>query len=515
MDLLALVLAKKYTEETVIGGGALKGKNCTIQSITPVTGGSEVVFAWTLDDGTTKTQTLTVMDGPQGPEGAQGPAGQQGIQGPPGATGPQGPTGAQDAEGAQGPAGPAGATGPEGPQGIQGPAGPQGPQGNPGGTGPQGEQGLQGPAGPQGPQGEPGETGPQGEQGPQGIQGPQGPAGEQGPQGERGPQGEQGIQGPEGPQGPQGEPGESAVSAINPRGDYDVAADPPYTKNDYITHTDGNSYACKQDNPTNEAPTTGLSDDPFWQLLALRGAQGPQGIQGPQGPEGPAGNAGPEGPQGPQGEQGPAGPQGEPGAEGPAGPAGPQGEQGPQGPAGTTPTLIGGATTTLGPDEPATSEVVPDPDVPGQYKVNLGIPQGQPGKDGAAIDDAAVSEDSTWSSKQITGGVANVPVTSIGSVENTTNFGLGSANHFYTVKNGVCYFQLYLLVKNPAGTMAVVRQGFPKPLDGQIQYWAFPPYNGAADLTPLRFAIEANGQVKACFGTTNGQYMCHGSYPVA
>ena len=108
---------------------------------------------------------------------------------------------------------------------------------------------------------------------------------------------------------------------------------------------------------------------------------------------------------------------------------------------------------------------------------------------------------------------ADVAVT-IDTLLDTTNFGLGSANHFYTVKNGVCYFQIYLLVRNPVGEMTVVREGFPKPLDGRIQYWAFPPYNGAADLTPLRFGIEANGQVKAAFGTTNGQYMCHGSYPV-
>lgn len=118
---------------------------------------------------------------------------------------------------------------------------------------------LTGPAGPQGPQGE------------RGLQGEQGIQGEQGPQGE---QGLQGIQGVEGPQGPQGLPGESAVSAINPRGDYDVNADPPYTVNDYLTYTNGNTYACKADNPTNEPPTTGLSDDPYWQLMALRGRKG-------------------------------------------------------------------------------------------------------------------------------------------------------------------------------------------------------------------------------------------------
>lgn len=321
-------------------------------------------------------------------------------------------------------------------------------------------------------------TGPQGEQGPQGIQGVQGEQGIQGEKGDTGEQGPQGIQGIEGPQGPQGLPGESAVSAINPRGDYDINADPPYTVNDYLTYTNGNTYACKRDNPTNEPPTTGLTDDPYWQLMALRGAQGPQGEQGIQGP------------------QGEIGPQGETGTQGP------QGEQGIQGVSGVT------FTTSVAAD--GTISWTNDGGLENPEPQNI---KGEKGE--APIDDAAVSEDSTWSSKQITGGVANVPVTPITSVDDTTNFGLGSANHFYTVKNGVCYFQLYLLVRNPVGSMTVVREGFPKPLNSQIQYWAFPPYNGAADLTPLRFAIEANGQVKAAFGTTNGQYMCHGSYPVA
>lgn len=81
-------------------------------------------------------------------------------------------------------------------------------------------------------------------------------------------------------QGEPGPQGESAVSAITPRGDYNAAAAPAYTVGDYITHTDGNTYVCKVDNPANVAPTDGTMADPFWQLIALRGAQGPAGAAG-------------------------------------------------------------------------------------------------------------------------------------------------------------------------------------------------------------------------------------------
>lgn len=80
--------------------------------------------------------------------------------------------------------------------------------------------------------------------------------------------------------GEKGEQGENAVTALNPRGDYDVNADPTYKKSDYITGTDGNSYVCKKDNPNNIAPTTGRQDDEFWQLMAMKGAKGDKGDAG-------------------------------------------------------------------------------------------------------------------------------------------------------------------------------------------------------------------------------------------
>lgn len=102
IDKKAYALANGYTDETVIGGGAIKGKNCTISKIEDIDGGHRITFGWTLDNGTTKSQTLDVKDGEQGEKGDQG------LQGP------------------AGPAGPVGDQGPVGPQGLKGETGPQG-----------------------------------------------------------------------------------------------------------------------------------------------------------------------------------------------------------------------------------------------------------------------------------------------------------------------------------------------------------------------------------------------------
>lgn len=79
MDVKVLALAKKYTDESVEGAGAIKGKNCTISSIDDITGGHRVTFAWELDDGTPKTETLDVMDGADGTDGIDGAPG-RGVQ---------------------------------------------------------------------------------------------------------------------------------------------------------------------------------------------------------------------------------------------------------------------------------------------------------------------------------------------------------------------------------------------------------------------------------------------------
>lgn len=63
LELLTLKAAKKYTDESLAGGGAVKGKNCIISKIEEVEGGSKVTFSWTLDNGTVKTGDLNVKDG--------------------------------------------------------------------------------------------------------------------------------------------------------------------------------------------------------------------------------------------------------------------------------------------------------------------------------------------------------------------------------------------------------------------------------------------------------------------
>ncbi len=131
IDKKAYALANSYTDETVIGGGAIKGKNCTISKIEDINGGHRITFGWTLDNGTTKSQTLDVKDGEQGEKGdpgIQGPAGPAGDQGP---VGPQGLKGETGPQGIQGPKGERGETGLQGPQGIQGIKGDKGEDGLP------------------------------------------------------------------------------------------------------------------------------------------------------------------------------------------------------------------------------------------------------------------------------------------------------------------------------------------------------------------------------------------------
>ena len=442
MDILSYKLSKQYTDK------AVKELDVEVSSGESVVAWKPVVDAngnisWERSISTAKPTTQNIM-GPQGPAGVQGPIGPQGPRGPQGEVGLEGPKGDKGDTGAAGAAftydmftqeqleGLKGPRGEQGIQGIQGEAGPQGPKGDTGSQGEKGAQGIQGPQGPQGEQGEKGEPGPQGPQGDQGIQGIQGIQGKVGPQGEPGPQGPQGIQGPQGPQGPKGEPGENAASAINPRGDFTADADPTYVKNDYVSHTDGNTYVCKKDNPTNTAPTTGFADDEFWQILAIRGARGPQGEQGPAGIQGPAGAMGPMGPQGPQGiqgeqglqgeaglqgEQGPAGPagpkgeqgiQGIQGPEGPMGPQGPQGPEGSQGPKGidgTTYTPKIGTVTTVDGTESAGASVSVNNETK-EAVFNFNIPKGEKGE--VPIDDEIASETSVWSSQKTSGKIGEL-----------------------------------------------------------------------------------------------------------
>lgn len=59
-----LVLARKYTKDSILGLGALEGAPCTIKSITKANGINTVTFEWTGEDRVTKnTSEMLVADG--------------------------------------------------------------------------------------------------------------------------------------------------------------------------------------------------------------------------------------------------------------------------------------------------------------------------------------------------------------------------------------------------------------------------------------------------------------------
>lgn len=74
----AVSAAIKYTDTAVAGGGAIKGKNCVVDSITEITGGHRVTFKWTLDNGTVQSGYMDVLNGENGADGAQGEDGADG-----------------------------------------------------------------------------------------------------------------------------------------------------------------------------------------------------------------------------------------------------------------------------------------------------------------------------------------------------------------------------------------------------------------------------------------------------
>jgi hypothetical protein len=190
-DFLALGASRGYVEKTLEGTGALAGKNCTIQSVTPVNGGNNVTFAWTNNSGTVETTTMFVANGVDGDKGDKGDTGEQGPKGDTGNVGPQGEKGDKGEKGdvytlqigdiitvdsfADANAGitldefnkkailnlhiPRGLTGPQGEKGDKGDTGEQGLKGDQGLPGIRGEQGLQGVQGIQGIPGEKGEPG--------------------------------------------------------------------------------------------------------------------------------------------------------------------------------------------------------------------------------------------------------------------------------------------------------------------------------------------------------------------
>lgn len=79
LDVVAMALSNGYTDETVAGGGAIKGKNCTIESVTAIEGGHRLTFKWELDNGTVQRTTMDVLDGSKGSKGDKGDTGDDGV----------------------------------------------------------------------------------------------------------------------------------------------------------------------------------------------------------------------------------------------------------------------------------------------------------------------------------------------------------------------------------------------------------------------------------------------------
>jgi hypothetical protein len=65
-DVVTYAKSKNYTDETVLGGGAIKGKNLVVTSIEAITDGVRINVQWTLDDGTVLTDYVDLFDGKDG-----------------------------------------------------------------------------------------------------------------------------------------------------------------------------------------------------------------------------------------------------------------------------------------------------------------------------------------------------------------------------------------------------------------------------------------------------------------
>lgn len=83
--IVVLALAKKYTEETAKGGGAIAGKNIIVKGKANVTDaeghitGVNLTVGYTLNDGTEKEEVLFLPAGPKGEQGEQGEKGEDGT----------------------------------------------------------------------------------------------------------------------------------------------------------------------------------------------------------------------------------------------------------------------------------------------------------------------------------------------------------------------------------------------------------------------------------------------------
>lgn len=79
IDLKTLAAAKTYTDESLLGGGAIKGANAVIAQIKRGATENEVVFEWTLADGSKQTDSIIVKNGKDGEKGKDGEQGETGV----------------------------------------------------------------------------------------------------------------------------------------------------------------------------------------------------------------------------------------------------------------------------------------------------------------------------------------------------------------------------------------------------------------------------------------------------
>lgn len=63
LSIQTLAMAKKYTNESLVGVGALKGAPCTIKNIEKEDRVSKVTFEWTAADDTKRTSEMLIEDG--------------------------------------------------------------------------------------------------------------------------------------------------------------------------------------------------------------------------------------------------------------------------------------------------------------------------------------------------------------------------------------------------------------------------------------------------------------------
>ncbi|MBO7535757.1 MAG: hypothetical protein J6T34_01260 [Bacilli bacterium] len=63
LNVEAYVLAKKYTDESIAGAGAIKGAPCQVDSIVSIPGGNRITLSWEDDYGITHSDSFDVMDG--------------------------------------------------------------------------------------------------------------------------------------------------------------------------------------------------------------------------------------------------------------------------------------------------------------------------------------------------------------------------------------------------------------------------------------------------------------------